>query len=533
VPIVEGGAARRQLAPVLVLVLGLVITGILTWTCWTVNDHNEVRLLRLQVKEVGTVLGAALPNVESPLTSAADIVRATNGNAARFEAYVAPYAGPNGPFRSVALYKIGGATTIQLVIATGKWPAPAPGAPSLRAALDRAAATHTLDVTGQFSPPDPGIAYALSVGSGPQFVVYAETAVHPRQPLKVARNSAFADLNYALYLGRSARTGALLGATNISRLPLTGRTASVTTPFGNNYLYFVATPAGELGGSLLNRLPWIVAGLGTLFTVVAAVAAEQLVRGRRLAEQLAIENQALYGEQRTIARTLQRSLLPEQFPDVPGLEFAGRYLPGTERVDVGGDWYDVIGVGTDNGFLFVVGDVSGRGIEAATTMACLHYAIRAYAAQGDPPPAILSKLSGLLRVSTDGQFATVLCGAVDVYRHEVTLASAGHLPPLLLTSNHCEYIETFPGAPIGVSNGHPKYKQVTFSVPRQATLLAFTDGLVERRGETLDVGLERLRTASSSGELCPLDNLLTKVVTSVMPGTAQDDTAILGLRWTS
>ena len=69
-------------------------------------------------------------------------------------------------------------------------------------------------------------------------------------------------------------------------------------------------------------------------------------------------------------------------------------------MDVGGDWYDVIGAGVDNGFLFVVGDVSGRGIEAATTMACLHYAIRAYAAQGDAPTVILTKLSGLLHVSS-------------------------------------------------------------------------------------------------------------------------------------
>jgi serine phosphatase RsbU (regulator of sigma subunit) len=223
----------------------------------------------------------------------------------------------------------------------------------------------------------------------------------------------------------------------------------VTTPFGNNSLYFVATPASDLGGSLLNRLSWIVAVLGTLFTLIAAVAAEQLVRGRRLAEQLAIENQALYGEQRGIAQTLQRALLPEDFPDVPGLEFAVHYLPGTERVDVGGDWYDVIGVGTNDGFLFVVGDVPGRGIQAATTMACLHYAIRAYASQGDPPTTILSKLSGLLRVSTDGQFATVLCRAVDVERREVTLANAGHLPPLLVTADRCDYVETVRGAPIG------------------------------------------------------------------------------------
>jgi hypothetical protein len=187
-PVTESGRARRQFAPVLVLLLGLAVTGILTWTCWTVNDHNESRLLRLRVKDVGTVLATTIPNVESPLASAADIARVTNGDAARFTAYVAPCARPKGPFMSVALYQLEGSTG-RLITAVGKWPAPAPGSPQLQAAMRSANATRVLNVSGIFSPPRPRTAYALSVGSKPQFVVYAESAVHPRQPLKVAKNS--------------------------------------------------------------------------------------------------------------------------------------------------------------------------------------------------------------------------------------------------------------------------------------------------------------------------------------------------------
>jgi serine phosphatase RsbU (regulator of sigma subunit) len=111
------------------------------------------------------------------------------------------------------------------------------------------------------------------------------------------------------------------------------------------------------------------------------------------------------------------------------------------------------------------------------------------------------------------------------------LANAGHLPPLLVTSGSSEYVDTDVGAPIGVAtNG--QYGQVTFAVPHHATLLAFTDGLVERRGETLDVGLQRLR-AATTGDDGPLDNLLTKVVDDVMTDAFLDDTAILGLRWTN
>ncbi len=415
-----------------------------------------------------------------------------------------------------------------MLAAVGTWPSPSLREPGLGAALHRAGARPVMDVRGFFRTTRPHISYAL-VSSNVHLVVYAESAIHPHQPLKVARNSAFVDLDYALYLGRSVHSGNLLGATDVSRLPLGGRTASVTTPFGDGDLYLVATPAGQLGGALLDDLPWIVAIFGTLFTLVAALAAEQLVRGRRLAEQLALGNEALFGEQRTIAQTLQRSLLPDELPHVPGLEFAARYLPGTERVDVGGDWYDVIAAEGGNTFIFAIGDVSGRGIQAAITMSSLHHAIRAYAAQGDPPTVILSKLSGLLHVSTGGQFATVLCGAVDVARRQVTLANAGHLPPLLVTPESSQFVDTDIGAPIGVTN-ESDYGQVTFPVPPQATLLAFTDGLVERRGENLDVGLQRLRVATS-GDNGPLDNLLTKIVDKVMTDAYPDDTAILGLRW--
>ena len=105
-------------------------------------------------------------------------------------------------------------------------------------------------------------------------------------------------------------------------------------------------------------------------------------------------------------------------------------MPGVDGVDIGGDWYDVIDVGGGQ-VILVVGDVSGRGLRAATEMASLRYAIRAYAAQGDPPEVILSKLSRLINLVRDGHFATVLCGLVNVAERRVTFANAGHPSPLL------------------------------------------------------------------------------------------------------
>ncbi len=162
-------------------------------------------------------------------------------------------------------------------------------------------------------------------------------------------------------------------------------------------------------------------------------------------------------------------------------------------------------------------------------MASLHYAIRAYATQGDPPTEILTKLSGLLHIGKDGQFATVLCAIVEVDGHRITLANVGHPPPILISPSGGEIVTAAVGPPVGINEGS-RYDAVTLDVPPRATLLAFTDGLIERRGESIDEGLARLRGAANAGDRS-LDDLLTRVVREALPDQSQDDTAILGLAW--
>src|SRR5262249_52459226 len=140
---------------------------------------------------------------------------------------------------------------------------------------------------------------------------------------------------------------------------------------------------------------------------------------------------------------------------------------------------------------------SGRGLRAATTMASLRHAIHAYAAENDSPADILTKLSKLLSVSEGGKLATVMCAVVQIADHKVTLASAGHLPPLLLGPEGSRFLNGPVGPPIGMEQGTP-YRAKSYTVPAGATLLGFTDGLVERRGENLDQGLARLRQAAMS-----------------------------------
>jgi serine phosphatase RsbU (regulator of sigma subunit) len=162
-------------------------------------------------------------------------------------------------------------------------------------------------------------------------------------------------------------------------------------------------------------------------------------------------------------------------------------------------------------------------------MASLRFAMRAYAAQGDSPSTILAKLSGLVSISRDGHFATALCGVVDVPARRVTLANAGHLQPLLVSPDGAAFVDTKLGLPVGVvADEH--YAEVTVSVPPAGTILLYTDGLVERRDEILDDGLERLRQ-SATADISELDALLQTILDRNLPHGSDDDTALLGLRW--
>jgi serine phosphatase RsbU (regulator of sigma subunit) len=289
----------------------------------------------------------------------------------------------------------------------------------------------------------------------------------------------------------------------------------------------VGAPTTQLAGGLSAGLPWIVLGVGVFVSLLSASTVEYVVRRRQLAEELARENGRLYVEQRNIAGTLQHALLPE-VPNLNGVEVAARYFPGVAGIDVGGDWYDVIQAEGDR-FVFVVGDVSGRGLRAATTMASLRYATRAYVAQGDGPATVLTKLGQLVDFQSDHQFATVILGAIDGASRRVTLASAGHFSPLLVTGSEARFLDVPVNPPVGIDGNGP-LAEACFTVPDGATLVGFTDGLVERRGEHLDVSLERLRHAAQ-GAGGPIEGVLDRLASELIPDGATDDVVILGLRW--
>jgi serine phosphatase RsbU (regulator of sigma subunit) len=182
-------------------------------------------------------------------------------------------------------------------------------------------------------------------------------------------------------------------------------------------------------------------------------------------------------------------------------------------------------------FMFVIGDVSGHDVRAAAVMASLHYACRAYALEGHPPEAILARLRGMLDVTQEGHLATVLCGLVQVGAHQVTLANAGHLPPLVAGGAEAGYPDVKPAAPIGIPAGAAPEPAIV-TIPPRGLLIAYTDGLVERRREILDIGMKRLADAATR-DAPSLEDLLDTIITELTGDAPADDVALIGLRWLS
>jgi serine phosphatase RsbU (regulator of sigma subunit) len=197
-------------------------------------------------------------------------------------------------------------------------------------------------------------------------------------------------------------------------------------------------------------------------------------------------------------------------------------------MEVGGDWYSIVPI-DDRHFAFVVGDVSGRGLSAAAVMARLRFTLRAYLMEGHLPDRALVMCAREIDLIDDRHFATVLAGVGNLETREITLASAGHFSPLLLTDTTTEYVPTTVGVPLGVTP--PSDYQLTSCVmPPGSAMVAFTDGLVERRGEDLLTGLNRLvRATSPRAE--SLDDTLTGILTAMGHDGSEDDVAILAFRW--
>ena len=282
--------------------------------------------------------------------------------------------------------------------------------------------------------------------------------------------------------------------------------------------------------------PLLAGGRGLGVAVFAwrtrrVLAPDELIFFETLASQCAqaLDRARRYESERTIAETLQRSVLPDRLPEVDGLELAARYLPGTAGVEVGGDWFDVIPL--DRGRVgLVVGDVVGKGVKAAATMGQLRNGLRAYALEQLRPAAAVTRLNRLLESFAEAPFATLAYLTVDPRRGLCRYTVAGHPPPLLARAGgSVDFLEGGRSLPLGVG---PElgYEQELVELQPGDLVVLYTDGLVERRDSTLSEGLERLRRCVERAPREP--ESLVEAVLAECIGDVElpDDVAILVLR---
>jgi serine phosphatase RsbU (regulator of sigma subunit) len=245
---------------------------------------------------------------------------------------------------------------------------------------------------------------------------------------------------------------------------------------------------------------------------------------RQLGQALALAMEALrsYAQEHLISLTLQRSLLPARHPEVPGWRFAVRYEPASDQAEVGGDFYEVIERGGN--VLVAIGDVQGHSLHAATVMAELRHALRAFAQEGHDAVTILRLLNSVLQRYHDDQTATMCLMTLEPRTGSLHVANAGHLPPLYITADGTRY-----GAGGGVLLGFPVDRVAIEEtvVPPGGTVVLITDGLIEDRGISLSDNLERLRGVAAAVD-DDLERFSDRVIAEF--GHREDDVAFIALR---
>jgi serine phosphatase RsbU (regulator of sigma subunit)/anti-sigma regulatory factor (Ser/Thr protein kinase) len=243
---------------------------------------------------------------------------------------------------------------------------------------------------------------------------------------------------------------------------------------------------------------------------------------------LAIDHAELY-EQRRLAEALQRTLLPQQLAVFPGLEVAARYLPAAHGTSLGGDWYDLFPIGRGR-LGIAVGDVVGRGLPAASLMAQLRTTLRAYAFDGHPPAEVVDRLNRMLVYLRPATMTTASYLTLDPEREALRVVSAGHPQPLVIgPDGSASFLPVQTDVALGVTRA-ARYREQPFDLEPGSTIVLYTDGVVEVRGEALDEGLERLRRLAERGHesveaLC--DAIIDEMVADGRPA---DDVALLAVR---
>ena len=250
---------------------------------------------------------------------------------------------------------------------------------------------------------------------------------------------------------------------------------------------------------------------------------------RRLRETLHQKDEALAAYERAhhVASTLQRALLPQELPELPGIVFDGVYVPGRTEAQVGGDWYDALRL-ADGRMLITIGDVAGSGLQAAVIMAAMRQVIRGVAQIYADPATMIDAADRTLKAEHPDRFVTAFVAVYDPVAHTLSYCSAGHPAPLVRHVDGSVNDLPSEGLPLGLRMRDGADAR-TVEIPDGATLLFYTDGLIESTQDVID-GERQLRAALADPQIAARDDLAQAIHDDVLREGAHDDVAILAMR---
>lgn len=459
---------------VLVGVLGVAV--VVTVVTAISHSRTEQRLLQQRTEEEAVIFVTALPGIQIPLASAAEVAEITDGSPESFRAVMAQSIATD-QFVAAVLFSV---ETMGPVADVGEPPVLI-SAPEERvmAMIEQALATDELSVIDTLDLPGRRLGYAFTVPESPAYVVYAESPLPPDPTGAPRPSGAFAALDFALYLGGDERAGNLV-VTSVADPPISGRRGETSVQFGDTGFTLVTGTDAVLGSQLSSRLPWFSAIFGTLLALVAALAAERLVRRRQHAERLTLDVVRLYDEQRHRSETLQRSLLPAALEGPPGVTATGRYWPAGGGLEIGGDFYDFFAVADDR-WAIAIGDVCGHGIEAAALTGVTRHTIRAAARHLRSPAEVLRWTHDAIK-SYSGETYCTVCFAFltvdDTGGARLDLSLGGHPGPLLYRADGTvTVLEGARGTLLGLLD--PTLTTATYQLVSGDVLVLYTDGITD------------------------------------------------------
>lgn len=513
----------------LLFVGGLLLFGALAVVSRRFESQSETRLLTQQTEEAGLVLTLAVDQYRAPLAAAARSAGVTDGDLDVFIALMSPMVGEDEQmFRRAALFRVGDPEPVAQV-----------GADPLL--LDEASIERLVG-----APPEPlrivdlldagrALGYAAHDDTAADWLVYGERQLSAEPTVRRRNDEPFRDLNYSIYLGTEESPETLLGASTAD-LPLRGRRAVVDLDFGDQNLRLVSTARTELGGSEGQALWWVVLVGGVVASAGVAWLLERVLAGRRRAQELAGVTETLLADQRHHAEQLQISLLPALTTAPRGVEIAGRYWPAGTVHLIGGDFYDLFQI-DDRRWGLLIGDVCGKGMEAAGLTGLARYTVQGAARYTASPSEMLRTIHTALAQRETTTFATACLIVLDVDPSggaRALVSLGGHPAPLVRRIDGTVTEIGQPGSILGWFE--PDLHDVEVDLAVGDVLVLYTDGLTDAPGDQavpLAEVTDLLAERGGSAQVGQLADEIRVLKRRRRPHGSTDDTALLCVRFVS